>query len=150
MKISAGSRFLAHAAVENGFSEPLPHATVYRAMPKFVSLFRRLPEEGSLRLRGRVLLTFLFLVFATAVATRLFVVFHYSRLEIVYVEAERYPPIFIDEALNIAFSVAAKGTFADPFGYPTGPTAHLPPAYPAAMAAVYTLFGVGMTGAVIR
>jgi hypothetical protein len=129
-----------HAIVQNAV----------RVMPKLFSLFGRLPGGGYAPLQGRGLLTFLLLVFAIAVATRLFVVSRYSRLEIVYVEAATYPPLFIDEALNVAFSIATKRTFADPFGHPTGPTAHLPPAYPAAMAAVYTLFGIGMTGAVIR
>jgi hypothetical protein len=45
------------------------------------------------------------------------------------------------ELLNVARSVALTGHFADPYAVPTGPTAHVPPAYPLLLAATSKLLG---------
>lgn len=45
------------------------------------------------------------------------------------------------EVNAVAMSLHERGTFADPYAVPTGPTAHVPPAFPAAMAGIYGLLG---------
>lgn len=51
------------------------------------------------------------------------------------------------ESLQLAVSLALKGTFADPFlPLPTGPSAHLAPAYPAMVAVLMKAFGIGPSG----
>jgi len=45
------------------------------------------------------------------------------------------------EPIRIAISLAAKGSFADPYTIPTGPTAHAPPLYPALIAPLYAFWG---------
>ena len=45
------------------------------------------------------------------------------------------------ESISVAKSLAIKGTFADPFGAPTGPTAHLAPLWPFMLAGIYRLAG---------
>jgi hypothetical protein len=47
------------------------------------------------------------------------------------------------ESYYVAASLATTGRFADPFGYPSGPTAHLGMLTPLPSALVYWLFGVG-------
>jgi hypothetical protein len=49
------------------------------------------------------------------------------------------------EIQAVAVSLVTQGTFADPYAMPTGPTAHMPPAYPALLALIYRLFGLTMT-----
>lgn len=49
------------------------------------------------------------------------------------------------EVESIAVSLATTGTFADPFMLPTGPTAHVPPVYPALLGLIYRVFGLTMT-----
>lgn len=46
------------------------------------------------------------------------------------------------ELVAIAVSVLKTGQFADPYIVQTGPTAHLPPVYPAIFALIYSLFGL--------
>ena len=46
----------------------------------------------------------------------------------------------------IAWSLAETGRFADPYAVPTGPTAHLPPAYPFLLSLVWRAFGLGPAG----
>ncbi len=48
------------------------------------------------------------------------------------------------EANAVAVSLATTGRFADPYAVPTGPTAHVPPAFPALLGLLYTLFGLTM------
>ena len=48
---------------------------------------------------------------------------------------------FDTESYNVAVSLAATGRFADPFVYPSGPTAHLGMLTPLPSALVYWLFG---------
>jgi hypothetical protein len=43
---------------------------------------------------------------------------------------------------SIAISLVETGQFANPYMLPTGPTAHLPPVYPALFAIFYTLLGI--------
>lgn len=45
------------------------------------------------------------------------------------------------ESLSVAKSLAIKGTFADPFDGPTGPTAHLAPLWPFMLAGIYRAAG---------
>jgi hypothetical protein len=46
-----------------------------------------------------------------------------------------------NEAHSVAMSLATTGRFADPFGYPSGPTAHVSMLTPLPSALVYWLFG---------
>jgi hypothetical protein len=60
------------------------------------------------------------------------------------------PPIALEpntswEVQAVAWSLATKGTFADPYALPTGPTAHMPPAFPALLALLYKIFGLTIT-----
>ena len=50
------------------------------------------------------------------------------------------------EAPAIAVALAERGTFADAYALPTGPTAHLPPIPIAITALGYKLFGTGLAG----
>ena len=50
------------------------------------------------------------------------------------------------ELSAVAVSLAERGTFADPYMLPTGPTAHLPPLPPAISALAYRVFGLTLTG----
>ena len=43
------------------------------------------------------------------------------------------------ENIKAGFTLAQRGYFGDPFSIPTGPTAHVAPAYPALVAAVRSL-----------
>jgi hypothetical protein len=43
---------------------------------------------------------------------------------------------------SIAISLMETGQFADPYMIPTGPTAHLPPVYPAIISLIYRTFGL--------
>jgi hypothetical protein len=47
------------------------------------------------------------------------------------------------ESYNVAASLVTAGRFADPFGYPSGPTAHVGMLTPLPSALAYWLFGVG-------
>ena len=49
------------------------------------------------------------------------------------------------EVQAVAVSLATTGTFADPYALATGPTAHMPPAYPALLALLYKVFGLTLT-----
>jgi hypothetical protein len=46
------------------------------------------------------------------------------------------------ELSAIAISLMETGQFADPYMIPTGPTAHLPPIYPAIFSLIYQIFGL--------
>lgn len=50
------------------------------------------------------------------------------------------------EAEAIAWSLATKGQFADPYALPTGPTAHHPPLYPFLVGTMWRIFGLGTAG----
>ena len=49
------------------------------------------------------------------------------------------------ETNAVAVSLATRGTFADPYALPSGPTAHVPPAMPALLALIYAVFGLTVT-----
>jgi hypothetical protein len=51
----------------------------------------------------------------------------------------------LNELEQVARSLALHGSFADPYLHPTGPTAHVAPAVPVLLAAVYMVFGFGLT-----
>jgi len=56
-----------------------------------------------------------------------------------------------DEGVNVAKSLVVTGEYADPFfNHQTGPTAHLPPSFPAATALLFYVFGTGYDGAIAR
>jgi hypothetical protein len=55
-----------------------------------------------------------------------------------------------DEGINIAVALAEKQQFADPYVRPTGPSAHVPPAFPFATAAIFHVFGFGRSAAAVR
>jgi hypothetical protein len=49
----------------------------------------------------------------------------------------------------IAVSLAQRGTFADPYQIPTGPTAHHPPVYPVILSLIYRVFGLTLTAGIV-
>ncbi len=51
---------------------------------------------------------------------------------------------------RIAVSLAEHGRYANPFPTPTGPTAHIPPAYPLLLALIFKLFGTGVAGEIVK
>lgn len=53
------------------------------------------------------------------------------------------------EMESIAVSLAERGTFADPYALPTGPTAHVPPVYPGILSVIYRVFGLTLTAGVV-
>jgi hypothetical protein len=50
------------------------------------------------------------------------------------------------EDTAIATSLVERGEFADPYMFPTGPTAHLPPLVPGILALFWSIFGMGLAG----
>ncbi|MDQ6760538.1 MAG: hypothetical protein M3Z32_11845 [Acidobacteriota bacterium] len=55
----------------------------------------------------------------------------------------RPQPDNVYEPTKVALAVARHGSFADPFMIPTGPTAHIAPAFPLVLSVVYKFFGDG-------
>lgn len=62
------------------------------------------------------------------------------------VRAQNLAP-YLSESHHIAISLAVKGAFADPFGFATGPTAHLGMFTPLPSAVAYWLLGPGTPAA---
>jgi hypothetical protein len=62
------------------------------------------------------------------------------------VPKEAIRPNTLWEFPSVAVSVAERGTFADPYALPTGPTAHLPPIPPAIFGLSYRVFGLTLLG----
>ena len=56
----------------------------------------------------------------------------------------------LSELEHVARSLALHGSFADPYLHPTGPTAHVAPAVPLIIAAVYAVFGIGWQGELVK
>ncbi|HLI83932.1 MAG TPA: hypothetical protein VKV17_08440 [Bryobacteraceae bacterium] len=54
------------------------------------------------------------------------------------------------EMERIALSFARRGVLADPYNIPTGPTAHVPPAYPILMGLIFRYFGEGWGGELVK
>jgi hypothetical protein len=50
------------------------------------------------------------------------------------------------EPVNIAVSLATRGTYADAYGKDTGPTAHCAPLHPILLSALISVFGTGASG----
>jgi len=69
-------------------------------------------------------------VFLLAAAVRLTLIFGFHHYE-----------IGRPEPIRIAISLAADGSFANPYKVPTGPTAHVAPLYPALIAPLYVAWG---------
>jgi hypothetical protein len=61
-----------------------------------------------------------------------------------YEDLERY------EVERTAISLAHHGTLADPYLIPTGPTAHAAPGYPILLAAIFFVFGTGITAEIVK
>lgn len=59
-------------------------------------------------------------------------------------------PDNVYESTRVALSLAKRGSFADPFQIPTGPTAHVAPAYPLILSLVYRGFGDGTSGEIAK
>ncbi len=76
-------------------------------------------------------------VFVVAVASRSVV--------LPFLPSQAVVPSTAWEIESIAASLARTGTFADPYALPTGPTAHVPPVYPALLGLIYRAFGLTMT-----
>ena len=55
-----------------------------------------------------------------------------------------------DEGINVAVALSETGRFADAFGKPTGPTAHVPPFFPFVVSCVFRMAGYGNAAAAIR
>lgn len=78
-------------------------------------------------------------LWAAGFAVRLILIFALDR-----VEWQKW------EVLRVAEAMGTRGEFADPFTWPTGPTAHVAPVYPVILAIPYALFGDGHWGNTIR
>ncbi|HEX4276887.1 MAG TPA: hypothetical protein VHZ74_16135 [Bryobacteraceae bacterium] len=56
-----------------------------------------------------------------------------------------------DEGINTAYTLVSGGGFADPFlSAPSGSSAHAAPSFPVVTAALFYVFGTGMTGGIAR
>lgn len=56
-----------------------------------------------------------------------------------------------DEGINTAYSLVTGKGYSNPFlAAPSGPSAHVAPAFPAEMAAIFSVFGTGRHGAIAR
>lgn len=56
-------------------------------------------------------------------------------------------PVVRMEPINLAISLLEKGSYSDPFGGPSGPSAHCMPLHPLLSAALLWAFGLGTEGA---
>ena len=54
------------------------------------------------------------------------------------------------EMVRTAITFAQRGELADPFTAPTGPTAHVPPAYPIFLGLLFKVFGTGPDGELVK
>jgi len=89
-------------------------------------------------------------IFLLTVGVRGFLLARQPRELILYGEAKSGGAASLDEGINVARSLVATRSFADPFATPTGPTAHVPPSYPVTTAVIFLIFGTGLAGAVAR
>lgn len=98
--------------------------------------------EGAVNCSGRKLGvgTLCLAVFILAFAVRLAIALSSGRLyDLCLMETER-----------VAVTLAREGRYADPFMVPTGPTAHVAPAYTLILALIFKLFGTGALGAAVK
>jgi hypothetical protein len=79
-------------------------------------------------------------IFLFAFLTRLILIVHLQQ----YKELDR------PEAIRVAISLSEKGTFANPFPTPTGPTAHVAPLYPMLLSVIFRIFGTGTEGEFVK
>jgi hypothetical protein len=75
------------------------------------------------------------IIFVIAVAVRVWMLFN-------LVPQEYVRPHTRWEVEAVAVSLATRGTFADPYAIPTGPTAHTPPVWPVLVSLVYRAMGL--------
>jgi hypothetical protein len=78
-------------------------------------------------------------IYVIAAAVRLTLAFGFHKYETAHTED-----------VLVAISLADKGSFADPFAAPTGPTAHCAPLYPAMIAPIYRIWGATPTADRVR
>jgi hypothetical protein len=89
-------------------------------------------------------------IFLLAFGIRGLLLARIPRESLLYGELTPHGLVSLEEGINVAVSLLTTGKFADPFPSPTGPTAHLPPAFPAATAVIFWIFGTGLAGAIAR
>lgn len=90
------------------------------------------------------------IVFALAACVRLALLTTAAAHDIVNMSDTRFGIRSFEEGLNVAVSLMGGRGFGDPHGLLTGPTAHLPPSFPAVTALIFSAFGTGFVGGVIR
>ncbi len=61
-----------------------------------------------------------------------------------YLNLERF------ELEKTAISLAATGVLGNPYAIPTGPSAHVSPAYPILLAVIFKFFGLGVPGEIVK
>lgn len=54
------------------------------------------------------------------------------------------------ELERIAVSLATTGVYGNPFALPSGPSAHVAPGYPLLLAGSFRIFGIGITGQIMK
>src|SRR5579863_10170158 len=100
--------------------------------PLLVRLQRVMPRARKLRL---ALVRQLQDAAARVRGWQVFLVALVVRLPVVWLR----PPPYHSENIKAGFTLARYGYLGDPFAIPTGPTAHVSPAYPTLIAAVRSL-----------
>src|SRR5262245_26640263 len=91
--------------------------------------------------RQRIILASVWVGIVILACLRSYALVHYDRRASV--------PI-TPEAVRVAYMLRTQGNFANPFTtFPTGPTAHVAPGFPAILAAIYWVFGTGAMGAFV-
>jgi hypothetical protein len=81
-------------------------------------------------------------VFVVACAVRCFM--------LVFTPPEYVRPESLTELGRVARTLALTGQYAEPYGIPTGPTAHPLPVYTGLLALLYKLFGLTLTAGYVR
>jgi len=89
-------------------------------------------------------------IFTIAIVVRLILLSQISHDQLLYGTLTAGVLKSGDEGIQVAVSLLQKGRFSDPFFAPTGPTAHVPPSFPATTALIFYIFGMGFAGAVVR
>ncbi len=83
----------------------------------------------------------------TVVMTVLLLLSLGTRAELIYQHYPGFPPGWGGEMRAVAQSLASGAGFSSPYLAPTGPTALVPPVYPALFALLFAYFGPGSTSA---
>jgi hypothetical protein len=71
-------------------------------------------------------------------------------LLLLFTPPEYVRPESLTELGRVARTLALTGQFAEPYGFPTGPTAHPLPVYTGLLALLYKVFGLTLTAGYIR